>query len=173
MPIPSGVEVAVDGQLVRVKGPKGELQRQVHPEMSVQIEDGHIQVTRPSEVKRHKALHGLTRTLVANMVEGVTKGFSKELEIKGVGYRASKQGDKLVLQVGYSHPVEIDPPSGIDIEVPAVTRIIVRGIDKEAVGAIAAKIRAVRQPEPYLGKGIMYAGERIKRKAGKAGKVTA
>lgn len=173
MPIPSGVEVTVDGQLVRVKGPKGELHRQVHPEMSVQIEDGHIQVTRPSEAKRHKALHGLTRTLVANMVEGVTNGFSKELEIKGVGYRASKQGDKLVLQVGYSHPVEIDPPSGIDIEVPAVTRIIVRGIDKEAVGAIAAKIRAVRQPEPYLGKGIMYAGERIKRKAGKAGKVTA
>ncbi|MFA7175436.1 MAG: 50S ribosomal protein L6 [Kiritimatiellia bacterium] len=172
VPVPAGVEVTVTGNLVRVKGPKGELQRELHPEMLIALTDGRVEVSRPSDEKKHRALHGLTRTLVANMVEGVTKGFSKDLEIKGVGYRAAKQGNKLVLTVGYSHPVEIDPPIGIDIDVPAATKISVRGTDKEQVGAIAARIRAVREPEPYLGKGIMYAGERIKRKAGKAGKVS-
>lgn len=172
IPIPAGVDVAVNGQTVRVKGPKGELSRDLHPEMSIQVGDDEIIVDRPSNSKRHRALHGLTRALVSNMVEGVTNGFAKDLEISGVGYRASKQGDRLVLQVGYSHPVEIKPPAGIEIEVPAPTRITVRGSDREAVGAVAAKIRFVRPPEPYLGKGIRYANERIKRKAGKAGKVS-
>jgi large subunit ribosomal protein L6 len=172
IPVPSGVEVSVVGNTVRVKGPKGELQRDLHPDMLVQLVDGHIEVKRPSDEKQHRALHGLTRTLVANMVEGVTKGYERNLEIQGVGYRASLQGKKLVLQVGYSHPVEIEPPAGIQIEVPAPTRISVRGIDKEAVGELAAQIRGVRKPEPYLGKGIKYADERIRRKAGKAGKVT-
>jgi len=172
VPVPPGVEVSINGNSVRVKGPKGELQRSLHPEMKVELADGSIHVLRPSDEKVHRALHGLTRTLVANMVDGVTKGFEKGLEINGVGYRASKQGTKLVLQVGYSHSVEIDPPKGIEIEVPAPNRINVRGINKEDVGAIAAKIRSVREPEPYLGKGIKYVDERIRRKAGKAGKVS-
>lgn len=169
--IPSGVQVTVDDHTVVVKGPKGELARKIHQDIAVSVEDGRVVVTRPSDEKLHKSLHGLTRTLVANMVEGVTNGYQKVLEIKGVGYRASKQGTKLVLSVGYSHPVEFEAPAGIEFEVPQPTRIIVRGIDKELVGEIAAQIRAVREPEPYLGKGIMYEGERIIRKAGKAGKV--
>jgi len=155
-----------------VKGPKGELTRKIHEAIEVKVEDGQIVVTRPSDEKFHKSLHGLTRTLIANMVEGVTKGYERTLEIRGVGYRASKQGNKLVLNVGYSHPVEVEAPAGIEFEVPQPTQIIVRGIDKELVGEVAANVRAVRRPEPYLGKGIMYAGERIIRKAGKAGKVS-
>lgn len=172
VPVPPGVEVSIDGTRMRVKGPKGELSRDLHPEMSIKFADGVITVERPSDEQEHRALHGLTRTLVANMVDGVTKGFEKSLEINGVGYRASKQGTKLVLQVGYSHPVEIESPKGIEIDVPAPTKITVKGSDKEAVGALAAKIRGVREPEPYLGKGIKYVDERIRRKAGKAGKVS-
>jgi large subunit ribosomal protein L6 len=169
--IPPGVEVELSGRTLTVKGPKGQLSRELHPEMKLEVVDGNIIVSRPTDNKRHKSLHGLTRSLVANMVEGVVKGYEKNLVISGVGYRAAKQGTKLVLTVGYSHPVEIEPPAGIDIEVPAPTRITVRGIDKEMVGEIAAKIRAVRKPEPYLGKGIRYENEQIRRKAGKAGKV--
>lgn len=170
--IPDGVDVALENHHVRVKGPKGELSRDIHESLTIKVEDSQLIVERPDDNKMHKSLHGLSRTLVANMIEGVTKGYEKVLEIKGVGYRAQKQGNKLVLSVGYSHPVEIDAPEGIEFETPTATRIIVRGIDKELVGETAAKIRAVRKAEPYLGKGIMYEGERIRRKAGKAGKVT-
>lgn len=169
--IPAGVEVQVEGNLVKVKGPKGELTRKMHEAMKITVGDGVVEVQRPDDSKLHRSLHGLTRTLIANMVEGVTKGFEKVLEIRGVGYRASLQGKKLVLAVGYSHPVEMTAPQGIEFQVPAPTRISVKGIDKELVGEVAANIRAVRKPEPYLGKGIMYEGERIRRKAGKAGKV--
>lgn len=172
IPIPPGVEVTVNGQTVRVKGPKGELSRTLHPDIGVTVADGRVLVSRPSDEKEHKALHGLSRTLVANMVEGVTRGYSKALEIAGVGYRAARQGNKLVLTVGFSHPVEVQMVPGVEIEVPAPTRIVVRGIDKERVGETAAQIRGVRPPEPYLGKGIRYEGERVRRKAGKAGKVT-
>jgi len=165
----SGVEVQIEGTAVRVKGPKGQLERQLNHELALRCEDGQIIVSRPSDEKRHKALHGLTRTLLANMVTGVTQGFEKTLELFGVGYRATKQGNKLVLTVGYSHPVEIIPPEGLTIEVPQLTKIIVKGCDKEKVGALAAKIRAVREPEPYKGKGIRYEGERVRRKVGKAG----
>jgi len=165
----SGVEVQIEGNTVRVKGPKGQLERQLNHELALRREDGQIIVSRPSDEKKHKALHGLTRTLLANMVTGVTQGFEKTLELFGVGYRATKQGNKLVLTVGYSHPVEIIPPEGLTIEVPQLTKIIVKGCDKEKVGALAAKIRAVREPEPYKGKGIRYEGERVRRKAGKAG----
>jgi len=168
--IPQGVEVKIDGNTVRVKGPKGELSQAIHPDMSVSMADGRIAVTRPSEEKFHRSLHGLTRTLVANMVDGVTKGFSKNLEIEGVGYRAAKSGSKLILTVGYSHPVEIDPGPGIEFDVPAPTKIVVRGLDKQRVGEVAAEIRAVREPEPYQGKGIRYEKEKIRRKAGKTGK---
>lgn len=168
--IPANVEVGIDGDLVSVKGPKGEITRKIHKEMSIIIEDGQIKVSRPSDEKKHKELHGLTRTLVANMVEGVTNGFEKVLEIQGVGYRATKEGNKTTLRVGYSHPVEFLDGDGITIEVPAPNRIVVKGINKEHVGEMAAKIRSVRQPEPYKGKGIRYLGERIIRKAGKAGK---
>lgn len=171
IPIPSGVEVTVDGQVVRVKGPKGELSRRMHDEVLISVKDGEVVVSRPSDGKLQRSLHGLTRTLIANMIQGVTNGYTKNLEIRGVGYRAAKQGNKLVLNVGYSHPVELEPPEGITFEVPAPTRISVQGIDKELVGAVAADVRAVRKPEPYLGKGIAYEGERIRRKAGKAGKV--
>jgi len=167
--IPSGVEVKIDGNRVQVKGPKGELQKELHPEMNIAIEGEQILVTRPSDQKEHRALHGLTRTLIFNMVEGVTKGFSKGLELSGVGYRAAKQGNKLVLTVGYSQPVEMEPEPGLEIEVPAANKIIVKGVDKERVGAFAAKVRAVREPEPYKGKGIKYENETIRRKAGKAG----
>lgn len=170
--VPSGVDVQLDGQVIRVKGPKGNLERNLPGQMQVKFADGLIQVDRPSDSKSHRSLHGLTRTLVSNMVEGVTKGFEKSLEIHGVGYRAAKQGNKLVLSVGYSHPVEFDTPQGMEIEVPAPTQITVRGIDKEQVGELAANIRAVRKPEPYLGKGIRYVGERVQRKAGKAGRVS-
>ncbi|HEX6972431.1 MAG TPA: 50S ribosomal protein L6 [Limnochordia bacterium] len=172
IPIPDGVDVTVTGHTVRVKGPKGELERTLHPAMRVTVADRTVRVERPSDEKLHRSLHGLSRTLVANMVEGVTKGFEKALEIQGVGYRAAKQGQKLVLTVGFSHPVEIAVQPGIEIDVPAPTRIVVRGIDKERVGETAARIRHVRPPEPYLGKGIRYADEKVRRKAGKAGKVS-
>lgn len=171
IPIPAGVEVSISGQTIRVKGPKGELTRELHEDAIVEVVDGEVVVSRKNDNKWNRSLHGLTRTLVANMIEGVTNGFVKSLEIRGVGYRAAKQGNKLVLSVGYSHPVEIEAPAGIEFDVPAPTQVAVRGIDKELVGAIAANIRSVRKPEPYLGKGIAYVDERIRRKAGKAGKV--
>lgn len=167
--IPDGVQVTLDNNIITVKGPKGELTRQLHEEIEVVVEGNTLLVNRPSDSNKHKALHGLTRTLVNNMVEGVTKGFQKSLELVGVGYRAQLQGKKLVLQVGYSHPVEFEPGQNMEIEVPAPNKIIVKGINKEEVGALAANIRAVREPEPYKGKGIRYEGERIKLKAGKAG----
>jgi len=167
--VPQGVDITIEGTTVSVNGPNGQLSRQIHKDMIVEMEDGQILVKRPSEEKMHKSLHGLTRTLINNMVEGVTKGFQKSLDLVGVGYRAAKQGNKLVLTVGYSHPVEIEPKQGIEIEVPVATKVIVKGADKEAVGALAANIRGVRPPEPYKGKGIKYTEERIRRKVGKAG----
>ena len=169
--VPSGVDVTIDGRQVTIKGPKGELTRELHPDMTVVREDGSIVVRRPTEQKQHKQLHGLTRTLVNNMVVGVTDGYRKGLEITGVGYRAVKVGEKLQLSLGYSHQIEIDPPSGISFEVENPTRLAVIGIDKELVGQIAARVRSTRKPEPYKGKGVRYAGERIRRKAGKAGKI--
>jgi large subunit ribosomal protein L6 len=169
--VPSTVDVTIDGRQLTVKGPKGTLSRQLHPDMTVSQEDGTLVVTRPTEQKTHKQLHGLTRTLVNNMVVGVTDGYRKGLEITGVGYRAALNGKKLTLNLGYSHPVEIDPPDGISFEVENPTRLAVVGIDKELVGQIAAKVRSTRKPEPYKGKGVRYAGEVIRRKAGKAGKV--
>jgi len=168
--VPNGVNVNLDNNKITVKGPKGTLSRELHKDMKVSVEADVITVERPSENKLHRSLHGTTRSVVANMVNGVTEGFAKNLELVGVGYRASKSGDKLVLNVGYSHPVEFVPEQGIEFEVPAQNRIIIRGIDKELVGATAAKVRAVREPEPYKGKGIKYEGERIIRKEGKAGK---
>ena len=169
--VPSGVDVTIDGRNVTVKGPKGTLSRALHPDITVSREDGTLVVTRPTEQKTHKQLHGLTRTLVNNMVVGVTDGYRKGLEITGVGYRAALNGRKLTLNLGYSHPIEIDPPEGITFEVENPTRLAVVGIDKELVGQIAAKVRATRKPEPYKGKGVRYAGEYIRRKAGKAGKI--
>lgn len=168
--IPNGVTVTLDNTLITVNGPKGTLSRQVHKDMKINVEASEITVERPSDNKLHRSLHGTTRSVVANMVSGVTEGYSKNLELVGVGYRANKTGNKLVLNVGYSHPVEITPENGIEFEVPAQNKITVRGIDKELVGATAAKIREVRLPEPYKGKGIKYEGERILRKEGKAGK---
>lgn len=168
--VPSGVDVTLDNSVITVKGPKGTLTRELHKEINVKIEGNEIVVERPSDNKLHRSLHGTTRSVVNNMVSGVTDGFSKTLELVGVGYRASKTGEKLVLNVGYSHPVEITPEAGIVFEVPSNTKIIVSGINKERVGEYAAKIRAVRAPEPYKGKGIKYEGERIIRKEGKAGK---
>lgn len=168
--LPAGVEVKVDENVVRVKGPKGELFREVNKDMIITIENGALLVARPSDERNHKALHGLTRTLINNMVEGVTKGYTRNLEMVGTGYRAAKAGTKLTLQVGFSHPVEFEAPKGIDFTVPAVNQIVISGIDKEAVGQVAANIRAVRPPEPYLGKGIKYAGEKVRRKEGKTGK---
>lgn len=168
--IPAGVTVTVDeNNLVRVKGPKGELSRKISLDMKITIEDGVLTVTRPSDDKLHRSLHGLSRTLISNMVIGVTQGFTKNLEIAGVGYRASKQGNNLNLALGYSHPVIIQPPPGITLDSPNPTSISVHGIDKELVGAVASNIRAWREPEPYKGKGIKYAGEHIRRKEGKAG----
>jgi large subunit ribosomal protein L6 len=168
--IPNGVNVTLDNTIITVKGPKGSLSRELHKDMKVSVEGNVITVERPSDNKLHRALHGTTRSVVANMISGVTEGYSKSLELVGVGYRANKSGNKLVLNVGYSHPVEITPENGIEFEVPAANKIIVKGIDKELVGATAAKIRAVREPEPYKGKGIKYENERILRKEGKAGK---
>jgi large subunit ribosomal protein L6 len=168
--VPNGVNVNLDSNVITVKGPKGTLSRELHQDMKVSVEADVINVERPSDNKLHRSLHGTTRSVVANMVSGVTEGYVKNLELVGVGYRASKSGEKLVLNVGYSHPVEMAPANGIEFEVPAQNRIIVRGIDKELVGETAAKIRSVREPEPYKGKGIKYEGERILRKEGKAGK---
>jgi large subunit ribosomal protein L6 len=167
IPLPDGVEVAVETGLVKVKGPKGELEERVSRDMTVKQEDGELLVTRPSDRGDHRALHGLTRSLIYNMVHGVTEGFEKRLEIQGVGYRAQLQGNKLVMSLGYSHPVEIDAPEGIDFEVPAPTQVVVRGISKQAVGETAAIIRKQRPPEPYKGKGIRYQGEYVARKVGK------
>jgi len=168
--IPKGVEVKVNaGNSVTVKGQKGTLTKEFHKDMIIKVEDGKIIVQRPSDEKMHKALHGLTRSLLNNMVEGVTKGFEKALEVNGVGYRAQKQGKKLILTLGYSHPVEMDEPEGITVEVPAPNKIIVKGIDKQAVGEFAAKIRSKREPEVYKGKGIRYEGEVVRLKEGKAG----
>jgi large subunit ribosomal protein L6 len=171
IPVPTGVDVTIDGRTVTVKGPKGSLSRSLHPDITVSREDATIVVTRPTEQKLHKQLHGLTRTLVNNMVVGVTDGYRKGLEITGVGYRAALSGRKLQLNLGYSHQIEIDPPEGITFEVENPTRLAVVGIDKELVGQIAAKVRSTRKPEPYKGKGVRYAGEYIRRKAGKAGKI--
>jgi len=166
--VPNGVTVTLDNRTITVKGPKGTLSRELHKDMKISVAENEIIVERPSDHKLHRSLHGTTRSVIANMVLGVTEGYAKTLELVGVGYRANKTGDKLVLNVGYSHPVEI-VPEGVEFEVPAQNRIIVRGIDKELVGAYAAKVRAVREPEPYKGKGIKYENERILRKEGKAG----
>ncbi|HEV8697300.1 MAG TPA: 50S ribosomal protein L6 [Candidatus Limnocylindrales bacterium] len=171
--IPSSVDVTIEGRQLTVKGPKGTLSRTLHPDMAVAQEDRTIVVSRPTEQKNHKQLHGLTRTLVNNMVVGVTDGFRKGLEITGVGYRAALNGKKLTLNLGYSHPVEIDPPEGISFELENPTRLAVVGIDKELVGQVAAQVRSTRKPEPYKGKGVRYAGEYVRRKAGKAGKIGA
>jgi len=168
--IPAGVDVRIDGQQVTVKGPKGTLTQTFHKNMTIKKEGNTLIVTRPDDDKENRALHGLTRSLLNNMVIGVTQGFEKQLEIVGVGYRAQKQGKKLVLTLGYAHPVEIEEPAGITIEVPQPDRIIVKGADKQAVGQLAATIRAKRPPEPYKGKGIRYAGEVTIRKEGKTGK---
>lgn len=168
--VPAGVDVKIDGTTVTVKGPKGTLTKTFHKDMIIKSEGGEIIVERPSEDKLHKSLHGLTRTLVSNMVEGVTTGFAKTLEIDGIGYRAQKQGKNLVMNLGYSHQVIVPETDGITIDVPAATKIVVNGIDKQSVGQFAAEIREKRPPEPYKGKGIHYEGERIIRKEGKAGK---
>lgn len=168
--IPAGVTVTLDGNNIVVKGPKGELTHSVHPDMKININESILTVERPSDDKTHRALHGTTRAIIGNMVEGVTNGYERSLDLVGVGYRAQKQGNKLVLAVGYSHPVEIEPEPGIELEVPAQTKIIVKGINKERVGAVAANIRAVRPPEPYKGKGIRYTDEHIRRKEGKTAK---
>ena len=169
--VPAGVTVTIaDGNLVTVKGPMGELTQSFNAALTIALEGANLTVTRPNDEKENRALHGLTRTLLANMVEGVTKGFSKKLEIVGVGYRVEKQGAKLVLGLGYSHPVVFEEANGIKFETPDSTTIIVKGIDKQAVGQMAAVIRSKRPPEPYLGKGIKYTGEKIRRKAGKTGK---
>ena len=165
--IPGGVEVAIDGSKLRAKGPKGELEKEFSPDITLRKEDNVVYVERPSDSKRHKSLHGLTRTLAANMINGVSTGFEKVLEIVGVGYRAALKGSNLEILIGYSHPVVVSKVEGIEFEVPAPTRIIVKGPDKQLVGEIAAEIRAIRKPEPYKGKGIKYAGEHIRRKVGK------
>ena len=167
--IPAGVTVTQNEHTLTVKGAKGELTRTFHPDINIAVEENVITVTRPSDGKEHRSLHGLTRALVANMVTGVHEGFTKTLEINGVGYRAAKQGNKLALTLGFSHPVEMEAPAGITIEVPAPNKIVVAGADKEVVGAVAADIRKWRKPEPYKGKGIRYEGEVVRRKAGKAG----
>ncbi|MFE6708625.1 50S ribosomal protein L6 [Bacillus thuringiensis] len=169
--IPAGVTITIaEDNTVTVKGPKGELTRKFNADMSIKIEENTLTVERPSEQKEHRALHGTTRALIGNMVEGVTAGFARGLELVGVGYRAQKQGNKLVLSVGYSHPVEMTPEAGLEVEVPAPTKIVIKGIDKQRVGEFAANIRAVRAPEPYKGKGIRYEGEVVRRKEGKTAK---
>ena len=173
VPIPKGVTAKVEGNKVHVKGPKGELERTLHPDMKVTLKDDQITVERPSDEANHKALHGLSRTLVANMVEGVTKGFRKELELVGVGYKAEQRPYGLQLALGFSHPVKYEAPNGIKLSAPQPTQVVVEGANKEVVGQVAAELRSIRPPEPYKGKGIKYAGEQIRRKAGKAGKVGA
>ena len=168
--VPEGIDVKIDGQKITVKGPKGTLEREIHNNMSVKLENGEIKVTRPNDEKENRSLHGLTRTLINNMIEGVSKEFTKELEINGVGYRAAKQGKTLVLTLGYSHSINMVEPEGITYEVPNPNSIIVRGIDKELVGQMAAEIRTKRPPEVYRGKGIKYVEEHIRRKEGKTGK---
>jgi large subunit ribosomal protein L6 len=169
--IPSGVDVDIAGTRIKVKGPRGTLERDLTPVLSVVTEDGQLRVVRPNEDKRSRELHGLTRTLIHNMVVGVTEGYTRNLEIQGVGYRAQLVGKKLQLNLGYSHPIEIDPPDGISFQVETPTKVAVTGIDKELVGRIAAQVRGTRKPEPYKGKGVRYAGEIVRRKAGKAGKI--
>ncbi|MBU0495787.1 MAG: 50S ribosomal protein L6 [Chloroflexi bacterium] len=171
IPLPQGVTVQFEGQHITVHGPLGTLERELVPDMQVTQEGDTLVVRRPSDSKRHKAFHGLTRSLVANMVIGVSEGYRKDLEIHGVGYKAQMIGDAIEIQVGYSHPVRMEPPAGIKFTLEGAQRVGVQGIDKELVGEVAARIRAIRKPEPYLGKGIRYAGEQIRRKAGKAGKV--
>ena len=168
--VPGGVEVSVEGTRVSVKGPRGTLEQTFHPEVRIVLEDGVVRVERPSDDGFHRALHGLTRTLIANMVEWVTKGYEKRLEIVGVGYRAALKGEDLELAVGFSHTVPVPHPQGIEFEVPAPTRIVIRGNDKQLVGEVAANIRKIRKPEPYKGKGIRYEGEHVRKKAGKAAK---
>jgi len=165
------VKVKIEGDRVTVSGPKGELSRQFHRDIDIRLDDGQLLVSRPSDRPEHRSLHGLTRSLLANMVTGVTEGFSKMLELHGVGYRVQMQGQKLVLQVGYSQPVEITPPPEISVTVVGTSRVMVEGISRELVGQVAADIRAVRPPDPYKGKGVRYQGERIRHKAGKAGKI--
>ncbi|MGH7711792.1 MAG: 50S ribosomal protein L6 [Gemmatimonadaceae bacterium] len=167
--VPSGVTVLLDGQVITVKGPKGELKRTIHPELGLKVENNEITVSRPSDEPRHKSLHGLSRTLIANMVEGVTKGYTKQLEITGVGYKAEVRPYGLQLSLGYSHVIEVKAPPGIKLSAPQPTQIVVDGADKETVGRLAAEIRQFRKPEPYKGKGIKYVGEIVRRKAGKAG----
>lgn len=168
--IPKDVEVKYENNHIHVKGPKGELERDIHPLVKVNIDGNILTVERANDEKFSRSIHGTTRSLINNMIEGVTKGFQKELEIIGVGYRAQKQGNKLVINAGYSHPVEIEPNEGIEFEVPKNTEIIVKGIDKQKVGSVAAEIRAIRPPEPYKGKGIRYKGEHVRRKEGKTAK---
>jgi large subunit ribosomal protein L6 len=169
IPVPAGVTVMIDGSVMVVKGPKGELSRALHPEMILKQEDGQVMVERPSDESMHKSLHGLTRTLVANMVEGVTAGFAKTLEISGVGYKAELQPYGLKLSLGFSHQIEFKAPAGITLTTPNATTVVVTGMSKELVGQVAAEIRSFRKPEPYKGKGVKYQGEVVRRKAGKAG----
>jgi large subunit ribosomal protein L6 len=170
IPVPQGVKVNIKGNEVIVEGSKGKLSRSFHPDISIKLKDGNIIVARPTDNRNHRALHGLTRSLLANMVEGVTKGFEKVVELSGVGYRAQKAGNKLSLQIGFSHPVDFSPPDGIEIIVEGTNRIRITGIDKESVGETAAQIRAIRPVDSYKGKGVKYAGERLRLKPGKAGK---
>jgi large subunit ribosomal protein L6 len=167
--LPPGVETKIENNIITVKGPKGSLSQSIPEDITIDQQENELLVTRPSDLKKHRAMHGLTRALVANMVTGVTTGFEKKLEMVGVGYRAQMQGKKLVINIGFSHPVEVEPPQGIEFEVPAVTKITVKGIDKQLVGNTAADIRAIRKPEPYKGKGLRYENEVVRRKAGKTG----
>jgi large subunit ribosomal protein L6 len=170
VPIPQGVDVQIAGTRVSVKGPKGALETSLHPDMRVRIDDGNVVVERPTEERRHRALHGLTRSLIANMVVGVTEGFSKRLEIQGVGYRAAQKGSDLEISVGYSHPILVEAPDGVSLSLESPTKIVVAGADKQAVGQAAANIRALRPPDSFKGKGIRYEGEYVRKKAGKAAK---
>ena len=170
IPVPSGVEVKIDGQVVDVKGPKGTLSHTVPSPITIVLEDGNIIVTRPDDERNSRSLHGLTRTLIANNIEGVTKGFTKGLEIVGTGYRVTVKGSAVEFALGYSHPILVEPPAGISFQVDGNTKITVVGIDKQAVGEVAANLRKLRKPEPYKGKGVRYAGEVVRRKAGKSGK---
>jgi large subunit ribosomal protein L6 len=168
--LPTGVEVSQNENVITVKGPKGTLSRELHKDMIIKVEENTLVVERPSDNKLHRSLHGTTRSVVNNMVEGVTKGFEKNLDLVGVGYRAAKAGNKVTLSLGFSHPVEIIPEDGIEIDVPAPTKLIVKGINKERVGQVAAQIRSLREPEPYKGKGVKYENEVVRRKVGKTGK---